>query len=176
MGKSGSLWEYFILLVRSNSKTTMAGFLGEYEVKLDAKGRVRLPSALLKQMPPEIKGRFVVNRGFEKCLVLYPHDEWEKVSRKVNRLNRFVKKNREFIRYFFRGATELVLDGAERINVPNHLLGYADIKKELLLAANDNIIEIWNKENYEALMALDSDDFADLAEEVMGDAPEDPEL
>lgn len=147
----------------------MPGLLGEYQIKLDAKGRVKLPSGLKKQVDPAIKGRFVINRGFERCLVLYPWNEWEKVSAKVNKLNRFVKKNREFIRYFFRGATEVQLDSSDRLNLPNHLLQYADIDKELLMAANNNIIELWNKERYDALMEIDSDDFAELAEEVMGD-------
>lgn len=142
---------------------------------VDAKGRVKLPAALKKQIDPAIQGRFVVNRGFEKCLVLYPFNEWEGVSAKVNKLNRFVKKNREFIRYFFRGATEVVLDGADRLNLPNHLLQYADVKKELLMAANNNLIEIWNRQRYAELMAIDSDDFADLAEQVMGGEPEPPE-
>lgn len=154
----------------------MPGFLGEYELSVDAKGRVKLPAALKKQIDPAIQGRFVVNRGFEKCLVLYPHNEWEAVSAKVNKLNRFVKKNREFIRYFFRGATEVVLDGADRLNIPNHLLHYAEVKKELLMAANNNVIEVWNRQRYEELMAIDSDDFADLAEQVMGDEPEPPEV
>jgi len=153
----------------------MPGFLGEYELTVDAKGRVKLPAALKKQIDPAIQGRFVVNRGFEKCLVLYPFNEWEAVSAKVNKLNRFVKKNREFIRYFFRGATEVVLDGADRLNLPNHLLQYADVKKELLMAANNNLIEIWNRQRYAELMAIDSDDFADLAEQVMGGEPEPPE-
>lgn len=156
----------------------MPGLLGEYQVKLDAKGRVKLPSGLKKQVDPAIKGRFVINRGFERCLVLYPWNEWEAVSAKVNQLNRFVKKNREFIRYFFRGATEVQLDSSERLNLPNHLLSYAGIDKELLLAANNNIIELWNQERYDALMTIDSDDFAELAEEVMGadDDSETPEI
>lgn len=154
----------------------MSGFLGEYEVRIDVKGRVKLPSGLKKQLNPETKGRFVVNRGFEKCLVLYPYNEWQAVSAKVNKLNRFVRKNREFIRYFFRGATEVLLDSSDRLNLPNHLLQYAGVKKEGLLAANENIIEIWNKQHYEKLMTMESDDFADLAEEVMGDQNGDPEL
>jgi transcriptional regulator MraZ len=153
----------------------MAGLLGEYEIRIDAKGRVKVPSALKRQFDPMTKGRFVINRGFEKCLVLYPYNEWERVSARVNKLNRFVKKNREFIRYFFRGATELTLDNADRINIPNHLLDYAGIKKELLLAANENLIEIWNKAQYDQLMVMESDEFADLAEEVMGDQSEETE-
>ena len=147
----------------------MAGFLGEYDIKLDPKGRFKLPAALKKQLHPELQGRFVVNRGFEKCLVLYPYNEWELISAKVNKLNTFEKKKREFVRYFFRGATEVVLDATDRLNLPNHLLEYADIKKDCLLAANNNKIEIWNPTRYEELMTMQSDDFADLAEDVMGD-------
>ena len=145
------------------------GFLGEYEVKLDAKGRFKLPAGLKKQLHSSVQGKFVVNRGFEKCLVLYPYNEWEIISAKVNKLNTFERKKREFVRYFFRGATEVVLDNTDRLNLPNHLLEYADIKGDCLLAATNNKIEIWQKERYEELMAIESDDFADLAEDVMGD-------
>ncbi len=147
----------------------MYGFLGEHDCKLDSKGRLRLPAALKKQLQAAAAGRFVVNRGFEKCLVLYPYDEWQKISQRVNSLNTFEKKKRLFVRYFYRGATELVLDTNDRLNIPNHLLKYAEISKELFLASRQNVIEIWNKEHYEEQLAMDSDTFADLAEEVMGD-------
>ncbi|GIV34259.1 MAG: transcriptional regulator MraZ [Chitinophagales bacterium] len=147
----------------------MAGFLGEYPCSIDNKGRVKLPAALKKQLDPAINGRFVVNRGFEKCLVLYPYDEWEKITARVNQLNTFNKQNREFVRYFYRGATELVLDSADRILLPKHLLEYGNIQNELLLAARINVIEIWNPQNYEKLMSMDSEQFEDLAERVMGD-------
>lgn len=147
----------------------MPGFLGEYEIKIDAKGRIKIPAALKKQISPAAGGRFVINRGFEKCLVLYPFTEWQEISAKVSKLNTFERKKREFVRYFFRGATEVVLDGIDRLNIPNHLLKYAEIDKVLLLAAVDNKIEVWNKERYEELMEIESDEFADLSEEVMGD-------
>jgi len=146
----------------------MYGFLGEHDCRLDAKGRIRLPGALKRQLQPAAAGRFVINRGFEKCLVLYPYDEWEKISQRVNKLNTFERKKRLFVRYFYRGATELALDANDRLNIPNHLLKYAEIGKELFLASRQNVIEIWNKEHYEEQLAMDSDAFADLAEEVMG--------
>ena len=113
----------------------MSGFLGEHICKVDAKGRVKLPSALKKQVESANKGRFVINRGFEKCLVLYPFDEWKRVTAKVNKLNTFKRKEREFVRYFYRGATKLVLDGTDRILLPKHLLEYAGVKKEMLMTA-----------------------------------------
>lgn len=151
----------------------MAGFLGQYPCKLDNKGRIKIPTGLKKQFDPEIKGRFVISRGFEKCLILYPINEWRKITAKLDKLNMFVRKNREFVRYFYRGATELQLDNADRLLLPKHLLGYANIDKETLLTAQSNTIEIWDHETYEGIMSGDSDEFADLAEEVMGNLHED---
>ena len=88
----------------------MTQFLGEYDCKLDAKGRLSLPSAIRKKVSPEAQEKFVVNRGYENCLHLYPMDEWMKVSAEVNKLNLDVKDNRLYARYFFRGATEIELD------------------------------------------------------------------
>jgi len=146
----------------------MANFLGEYDCKLDAKGRFILPSGLKKQVPTEADGQFVVNRGFEKCLVLYPRNEWDKITEEINKLNQFVKKNRAFMRYFFRGATEVGLDSSDRLLVPKRLKEYANINKTLVLFAHTNKIEIWAQEEYENLLSDEPADFAELAEQVMG--------
>ena len=111
----------------------MTNFIGEFECKLDVKGRLMLPSGLRKQLNPESQERFVLNRGFEKCLVLYPKNDWEVVSAEVNKLNQYVKKNREFIRYFYRGASELGLDGTGRLLLPKRLLSYAGVEKKVIL-------------------------------------------
>src|ERR1051325_6952904 len=103
----------------------MGNLLGEYACKLDAKGRVMLPVALKKQVQPAAQNKFVINRGFEKHLNLYPLDEWQLVSAEVNKLNPYVAKNREFMRAFFRGATELELDNTARLLMPKPLLEYA---------------------------------------------------
>ena len=144
-------------------------FLGEYELKLDAKGRLRLQGTLKQQLSPEAKGRFVVNRGFEECLEIYPINVWQDVRKKVEKLNQFKKKERAFIRYFLRGATEVVLDGADRLNIPKHLLEYAGIKGDAIITPGKNTLELWNKAKYEKELAMDSDSFADLAEDVLGD-------
>ncbi len=146
----------------------MANFIGEFDCKLDAKGRLMLPSGLRKQLDPAAQERFVLNRGFEKCLVLYPKNEWEGISAEVNKLNQYVKKNREFIRYFYRGASELELDATGRILLPKRMLDYASAEKEVVLFAYSNRIEVWDKKTYESLLTDEPDDFADLAEEVMG--------
>ena len=146
----------------------MANFIGEFECKLDAKGRLMMPSGLRKQLDPAAQERFVLNRGFERCLVLYPKNEWEGISAEVNKLNQYVKKNREFIRYFYRGATELGLDSTGRMLLPKRLLGYAEIEKEVVLFAYSNRIEVWDKELYEGLLTDEPEDFSSLAEDVMG--------
>lgn len=150
----------------------MTRFLGEYDCKVDGKGRIKLPAALKKQLMPEAKGKFVINRGFEACLVLYPFNEWESISAEINELNLYVKKNREFVRYFYRGATELNLDALARLLLPKRLLDYANIKQELVLFAYSNRIEVWNRKQYEQLLTKEPEDFSSLAEEVMGKAPE----
>ena len=108
----------------------MSQFLGEFECKVDPKGRIMLPAGLKKQLSPAAEGRFVINRGFEKCLVLYPLNEWQTISAEVNKLNLYNKKNRDFARYFFRGASELMLDGTNRLLLPKALTEYADIDKD----------------------------------------------
>ena len=127
-----------------------------------------LPSSLRKQLDPAAEERFVMNRGFEKCLVLYPKNDWAHISAEVNKLNQYVKKNREFIRYFYRGATELGLDGTGRMLFPKRMLEYAGAKKEVVLFAYGNRIEVWDKEVYDGLLTDEPDEFAALAEEVMG--------
>jgi MraZ protein len=152
-----------------------AGFLGEFECKLDSKSRIALPAALKKQIPPQANNRFVINRGFEKHLVLYPFNEWEIIAAEINRLNLYVKKNRDFVRYFHRGATELVLDGSGRLLLPKRLLSYAGITEDIILLAYSNRIECWDSELYDDLLENEPEDFAGLAEEIMGhvDRPED---
>lgn len=146
----------------------MIGLLGEFLCAIDNKNRLRVPAGLLKQLLPSDMGRFVVNRGFEKCLVLYPISEWDRVLARVNKLNTFKKENREFKRSFLRGATELTLDSAERVLIPRQLLEYADIENQVILAANGSIIEVWNPKVYDAMLSEDSDKYSDLAERVMG--------
>lgn len=147
----------------------MANFIGEYTGKTDAKGRVMFPAAFRKQLAGEGQEEFVINRGFEECLVLYPKKEWDAISKKINALNPFKAENRNFIRLFNNGATLVSLDGAGRLLVPKELLKYAKIDSDLYFAANGRKIEIWSKAGYEQMMNVNADDFAALAEKVMGE-------
>jgi len=158
----------YIYTRKSQKQVSGANLIGEYECKLDQKGRVILPANLKKQISPEAKDMFVINRGFENCLVLYPLNEWKSISTEINRLNLYNRKNRNFARYFYRGATELTLDGSNRLLLPKTLMNYAGIAKEVILFAFSNRIEVWAKDKYEQLMTDEPEDFAALAEEVMG--------
>lgn len=153
----------------------MASFIGEYVCKLDAKGRFLLPSGLKRQLDPAAQEKFVLNRGFEGCLVLYPANEWEKITGQLEKLNLFVAKNRKFYRQFHNGATPIALDGNGRILLPKPLSGFAGIDKEAVLFAYSNRIEVWSKDRYDQVMNEDLDDFASLAEEVMGNNDSDSE-
>ena len=146
----------------------VTNLIGEFECRLDDKSRVILPSGLKKQISQEAQDRFVINRGFENCLVLYPMNEWKGISEEINRLNLYNRKNRDFARYFYRGATELTLDNASRLLLPKSLLSYAGIVRDVVLFAFSNRIEVWARDRYEKLMTDEPEDFSILAEDVMG--------
>jgi len=148
----------------------MLNLIGTYECKIDAKGRLLLPSKLKKQVLPYIKDGFVLKRGvFQKCLELYPMQEWTELMGKINKLNRFKKKNNDFIRRFTAGVKIIEMDGSGRLLIPKDLFDFAGLEKEIVLSSAINIIEVWDKNKYEQAIAEATDDFADLAEEVMGD-------
>jgi MraZ protein len=148
----------------------MAHFLGEFECKLDVKNRLMIPSALKKQLPDADKEGLVINRGFEKHLVVYTRKEWNKIVDDLGKLNTYEKKTREFIRYFTRGASELSLDGSGRVLFPKALMEYAGIKTDVVLACQFNKIEVWAQDAYDAQIDNEPENFARLAEEVMGGA------
>jgi len=144
--------------------------IGTYECKIDAKGRVMLPSALKKQLLSILEKGFVLKRSvFQPCLELYPMDEWDGVMQKVNKLNRFDRKNNDFIRRLTAGLKMIELDASGRLLVAKDLIGYSGLEKEVVISSAGNILEIWDKDKYESAINDAAVDFADLAEEVMGD-------
>ncbi len=143
--------------------------IGTYECKIDVKGRLLIPSAFKKQLAPVIPKGFVLKRAvFQNCLELYPLDQWEELIKKVNSLNRFKKKNNDFIRRFTAGVKFIELDGNGRLLIPKDLIEFSNINRDVTLSTSVNIIEIWDKSSYEKAIADSRDDFAQLAEEVMG--------
>jgi MraZ protein len=147
----------------------VVNLIGTYECKVDAKGRLMVPSALKKQLSPVLKELFVIKRSvFQPCLELYPIQEWNVLMEKINGLNRFVKQNNDFIRKFTAGVKTVEVDANGRLLIPKDLMGFANIDKEIVLSSAINIIEIWDKNKYENAIDVAADDFADMAEEIMG--------
>lgn len=144
----------------------MHQFTGEYRIKIDSKGRLRIPKALLDQIGSELS--FTVNRGFEKHLMLYPKDVWEQKTKEINRLNIYNTRQRQAIRYFYRGATQLSVDASDRILLPKFLLEYASIEKEVVLFAYQEQIEIWSEKMYDQVLGEEPEEFADIADDIFG--------
>ena len=146
----------------------MIGFIGEYESTIDAKGRFLLPAGFKKQLPEQESHVFVLNRGFEKCLTLYPIQSWDPIYKKISELNDFDPKVREFRRYFLNGAVQIELDAAGRILLPKNLLDHASLGKDIVLVSAINKIEIWDKNKYQQFFdSFSSESFSNLANEVM---------
>ncbi len=147
----------------------MITFIGDYPCKADSKGRIMLPSAFKKQMGEKVIDRFVVKKAiFEKCLLLYPYEEWERqISILRSKINPYNRTHAEFLREFFKGTAEVTLDNNNRLLIPKRLLDWANIKSEVVLAGQDDKIVIWDKTTYEK-QTLSDEEFASLAEKILG--------
>lgn len=146
----------------------MIGFLGEYEATVDVKGRFLLPSAIRKKLPEDSPSRFVINRGFEKCLTLYPVINWKPIFEGISKLNDFDPNVRQFTRYFLNGATELELDSAGRLLIPPSLTEHASIEKDIVLVGSLKKIEIWDKTKYKEFFdSMTPQSFSELAKVVI---------
>ncbi|RLJ98707.1 division/cell wall cluster transcriptional repressor MraZ [Tenacibaculum discolor] len=152
----------------------MINLIGTYECKVDAKGRLMMSSAFKKQLSSVLQEGFVIKRSvFQSCLELYSMQEWNLMMAKINKLNRFVKKNNDFIRRFTAGVKMVDVDASGRILIPKDLCQFAGIEKQVVLSSAVNIIEIWDKDKYEKVIDDAVVDFAELAEEVMGNTEAD---
>jgi MraZ protein len=148
--------------------------IGTYECKVDAKGRLMMPAPLKKQLASSLQNGFVLKRSvFQPCLELYPMEEWDLMMQKINKLNRFVKKNNDFIRRFTAGVKVVEIDALGRLLVPKDLVAFSSISKDVVFSSAVNIVEIWDKDLYEKSISGEDMDFADLAEEVMGNINDD---
>ena len=164
VGKSGIKYIYLKEGVSNMTKLT-----GHWECKIDNKGRILLPSQLKKQLDGNLNNSFIIKRSvFQNCLELYPMVEWKNVMDKINSLNRFIKKNNDFIRIFSAGVRTLKLDSNGRLLVPIDLISTSNLKKNIVMASAINIIEIWDKDNYEKSINDKNIDFIKLTEQVMG--------
>jgi MraZ protein len=147
----------------------MLNLIGTYHCKADSKGRVMVPADLKKQLATVAPSGFVIKRAvFQPCLELYPMEEWQKLMQRVSGLNRFNRKSNDFIRRFTAGVRTVEMDTAGRLNIPRDLMDFASINKEIVVSSAISIVEIWDKNKYEKAIDDAANDFADLAEEVMG--------
>ena len=160
---------YLYLLCFNKTIIDLDPIIGTYDCKVDAKGRLMLPVSLKKQLSSTVQEGFVLKRSvFQKCLELYPMSEWNQEMQKINQLNRYVKKNNDFIRLFMAGVRMIEVDDAGRLLVPKDLAILANISKDVVLSSAVSYIEVWDKTLYEQSISASAEDFSSLAEEVMG--------
>ena len=146
----------------------MTSLIGEFDCKVDAKGRFMFPVNLRKQLEEVFENGFVINRNLhQKCLVLYPINEWNKLNKKLSKLNRLIQANDVFVRKFTGGATAADADNTGRVLLPKPLVEYADIKTDIKILGSNNVIEIWDKKLYDHFLSQDVD-IEKLAEDVLG--------
>lgn len=146
----------------------MISFIGEHTCKLDAKGRLMLPSSFKKKMTGSDPERFVIKKDiFADCLILYPMEEWERQSKLIRKkVNPYKKEHSMFLRRFFMGMAEVTLDSSNRLLIPKRLLEQVEVDKEVIMAGQTGKIEIWASDKYNDLQ-LDDQQFAEMAEDIM---------
>ena len=166
MDQSGEIFFIFT----QNFFNYMTNFIGDYTCKLDTKGRLMLPAAFKKQLQGDNADKFVVKKDiFESCLVLYPMDEWERQVKLIRKkINPYKKEHNMFLRKFYKGTAELVLDTNNRIVIPKRLLEEIAADKEVVLAGQNGKIELWDKAKYDGF-ELSDEDFADMAENIFNE-------
>ena len=142
-------------------------FYGEYEHKLDKKGRIIIPSKFREASKEHYIDKFIVTRGLDSCLFMFPEEEWRQQESKFKSLSFTKREARKFNRLFFSGAVELIADKQGRILIPGYLKSYAEIKKELMLIGVSNRIEIWAKEKWNEFYQTSKESFEDIAERLI---------
>ena len=142
----------------------MSLFTGEYECKMDAKGRLALPSKVKSKLPEVSGNQLVLSLGLEPCLVLYPLMEYKKIYSRIASMNEFDEEFRKLQRIFFRRISEVELDGVGRLLIPKTMSKYANLKKEIILVGLGNRIELWDPSVYEEYIISDKSEISKLAQ------------
>ena len=141
-------------------------FSGEYRFSLDSKKRINIPSGIRKMLSPEADGAMVFTRGFEGCVYVFPHDEWKRLTKRLNTLDSFNVKVRDFIRLFVGPAYKTVMDNQGRVLLPDNILQMARIEREILLLGSLNKWELWNPKIYQDYMQQNNPSIEALAQEI----------
>ncbi len=154
----------------------MVTFVGDHICKLDAKGRLMLPSAFVKQMGDVSVAKFIIKKDvFEGCLVIFPQDEWDRQVKSIRKkLNPYKREHNTFMRVFFKGVAEVVMDASNRLLIPKRLLDEVEAEKEVVLAGQPGKMELWAKSKYDSI-ELSDDEFAEMAEKLLDGFVDEPE-
>ena len=142
----------------------MSLFTGEYECKMDAKGRLTLPSKVKSKLPEVSGNQLVLSLGLEPCVVVYPMVEYRKIFSRIASMNEFNEELRTLQRNFFRRLAEVELDGAGRLLIPKTMSKYASLDKEIMLVGMGNRMELWDATKYEEYIINDNTEFSKLAQ------------
>lgn len=145
----------------------MAIFTGEYECKMDAKGRVLLPAKIKARLPECSKHEIILSRGFEPCLVIYTKEEYNKVYEKFSSLSTYNPEQRRLQRTFFRVSSEVELDNLGRFLITKRFAQYAQLEKEILIVGAGNVLEIWNPDVYDQHIVDTPEEYSELAEKYL---------
>jgi MraZ protein len=138
-------------------------FMGEYQHTIDEKGRMIIPAKFREALGAQ----FIVTRGLDNCLFVYPKEEWAVLEQKLKSLPLMKSDARAFTRFFFSGATECELDKQGRINIPNTLCEYAKLEKECVVLGVSNRVEIWSKEVWTSYFQQSEQSFNEIAEKLV---------
>jgi MraZ protein len=144
----------------------MSSFKGSYDYSVDNKGRINLPAKLRKYVSPDANDTFVITRGYERCLFVYPQDEWARLEQSIRRLSSTNPNHRFVMRMLFEKATESQLDGQFRITIPKDLLDFAGIENEVVIIGVLERIEIWNPKLYHEYKNAQPKSYEDVAQSV----------
>lgn len=169
VGESGELGGTGFFHVRG--ECPMSSFKGRYSYSVDNKGRINIPVKLRKNLSPEANETFVITRGFEQCLFLYPLDEWNKLEIAIRDLSPANPQHRFFVRTLLQWATEAQLDSQARVSIPQDLLKFAAIDSEVIILGVLERIEIWNPQIYENYMSSQAVSYENVAEAVFRAKP-----
>jgi MraZ protein len=145
----------------------MTFFKGQEQYSIDAKGRVNIPAKMRKSISPEANDTFAITRGVDKCIEVYPLDEWKKYEEKFRSMNQYDERKRYFLRTILRWTEEVSLDSQQRITIPKKLLGFAGIEKQAVIVGMGDHIEFWNPEVFEKYLDKHDESYEDVAAEVM---------
>jgi len=145
----------------------MSSFKGSYDYSVDSKGRINIPARLRKYVSPEANDTFVITRGFEQCLFVYPQDEWNRLEQSIRELSASNPKDRFFTRTLLQYATESQLDGQARVTVPKELLQFAGIETEVLIIGVLERIELWNPKVWQKYLESQADTYENVAQSVL---------